>query len=523
MSEFITPRPQPTTITGQLPAGLLEAFWGYEHALAENDLDALDTYFAPGDSTLRGDAGGLLVGHDSISAFRGARGGAPAREVTALHVRVLSETHALIVSENAPHSGGRGLVTQLWARRPDAEGWVIESAQVAGTPPALNTAVWRVLGNPLVAGAADGGSLAGETVAVKDLFDVAGYPVGAGVPRFLEGSDTASTSAPAVQALLSAGASIRGIAQTDEFAYSIAGKNVHYGAPPNARVPGAIPGGSSSGPAAAVALGHASIGLATDTAGSIRVPASYQGLWGLRTTHGAVDSAQLLPLAPSFDTVGWLTRSAEVLRRAAAGSLDEGQQHAVEPSFVISRELLFVAEQDVQTAFVDSLDRLENSGAIAPVELVDLGDISHLLGTFRTIQAAEAWRVHGEWVTAHPGELGADIAARFDIASRVTAEEEAAARDTLAAARAGLDEALAGRILLLPSTASTAPSITADAAEIEAIRSATLALTCIAGVGGYPALSVPLLEIDRAPAGVCLVGPRFSDLALVDIAATFMP
>jgi Asp-tRNA(Asn)/Glu-tRNA(Gln) amidotransferase A subunit family amidase len=523
MSDLNTPRLQPTTVAGQLPDGLLEAFWGYEQALAENDLDALDAYFAPGGSTLRGDAGGLLVGHDRISAFRGARGGAPKREVTALHVRVLSEAHALIVSENAPRSGGRGLVTQLWARRADAAGWVIESAQVAGAPPALNTTVWRVLGNPLVVGAADGGALAGETVAVKDLFDVAGFAVGAGVPRFLEGSTAASTSAPAVAALLNAGASIRGIAQTDEFAYSIAGKNVHYGTPPNVRVPGAIPGGSSSGPAAAVALGHASIGLATDTAGSIRVPASYQGLWGLRTTHGAVDSSQLLPLAPSFDTVGWLTRSADVLRGAAAGSLDEGQQQPVEPRFVISSELLFAAEQDVQTAFVDALGKLENSGVIEPVELVDLGDISHLLGTFRTIQAAEAWRVHGEWVTAHPGELGADIAARFDIASRVTAEEEATARETLATARTQLDEALAGRILLLPSTSSTAPQVTAEASEIEAVRAATLGLTCVAGIGGYPALSVPLLEIDGAPAGVCLVGPRFTDLALLDIAATFVP
>jgi Asp-tRNA(Asn)/Glu-tRNA(Gln) amidotransferase A subunit family amidase len=177
----------------------------------------------------------------------------------------------------------------------------------------------------------------------------------------------------------------------------------------------------------------------------------------------------------------------------------------------------------VQTAFVDALGKLENSGVIEPVELVDLGDISHLLGTFRTIQAAEAWRVHGEWVTAHPGELGADIAARFDIASRVTAEEEAAARETLAAARTQLDEALAGRILLLPSTSSTAPQVTAEASEIEAVRAATLGLTCVAGIGGYPALSVPLLEIDGAPAGVCLVGPRFTDLALLDIAANFVP
>ncbi|KQM60404.1 AtzH-like domain-containing protein [Agreia sp. Leaf210] len=516
-------RLSPTSVTGELPDGLIDAFWAYEDALLDNDLEALDAAFAPGDSTLRGDASGLLVGHERISSFRGARGGAPTRTVTALHVRVLSSEHALIVSENRPRSGGRGLITQLWARRPDAVGWVIESAQVAGAPAAMNTAIWRVLGNPLVGSTASkGGALEGETVAVKDLFDVRGFAVGAGIPEYLAEATPAEANAPALAALLAAGASVRGIAQTDEFAYSIAGKNVRYGTPPNAAVAGATPGGSSSGPASAVALGHASIGLATDTAGSIRVPASYQGLWGLRTTHGAVDSGGLLPLAASFDTIGWLTRSASVLRAAAASTLDDAAQQPVEPQFVISTELLFAADPAMQGALVDAVGRLEAAGLIGEVGVVDLGDISGFFAAFRTVQGAEAWRRHGEWITAHPGVLADDVASRFEVASTITDEEESSAREVLGAARTQLDEALAGRILLLPSTASTAPSLTADPAEIDAARAATLALTCLAGIGGYPALSVPLLEVDGAPAGLCLVGPRGTDLALIDIATTFV-
>ncbi|CAD5994855.1 AtzH-like domain-containing protein [Agreia sp. COWG] len=512
----------PTTIVGELPAGLLEAFWGYERALVENDIAALDAAFAPGDTTMRGDAGGLLVGHDRISAFRGARGGAPVRRIVSVHVRVLSGEYALIVSENEPASGGRGLVTQLWARHADAARWVVESAQVAGAPAAMNTSIWRVLGAPLVAGSAEAGSLTGESIAVKDLFDVEGFAVGGGVPQYLSESQPAGQSAPAVAALLSAGASVRGIAQTDEFAYSIAGKNAHYGTPPNVRVPGAIPGGSSSGPASAVALGHASIGLGTDTAGSIRVPASYQGLWGLRSTHGAVDSGGLLPLAPSFDAIGWITRSADVLHRAAAASLDAEAQHAVEPQFVMSTQLLFAADQGVQAAVVEAVGRLEATGVIGQTGFVDLGDTSGFFGAFRTVQAAEAWRRHGEWIAAHPGVLGDDIAARFDDASRITGEAEDEARAVLAAARTQLDEALKGRILLLPSTSSTAPSVGASGAAIDATRTATLGLTCFAGIGGYPALSVPLLEVDGAPAGLCLVGPRHTDLALVDLAKGFI-
>ena len=515
----------PTSVTGELPDGLLAAFTGYEHALATNDLAALDTWFAPGENTLRGDATGLLVGHDAISGFRGARTGTVARGIRALHVRVIDPQHALIMSVNAPDAGGAGLVTQLWSRS-DTGAWQVEVAQVAAPPAAINPTVWRLVGTPLVAAADDTGSgaLRGETIAVKDLFDIAGCTVGAGNPAYLREAVPATETAPAVAALLGAGASVRGIAQTDEFAYSIAGDNEHYGTPPNVRVPGALPGGSSSGPAAAVALGQASIGLATDTAGSIRVPASYQGLWGLRSTHGAVDRAGLLPLAPSFDTVGWLTRTPGVLRAAAGASLDPARQLPVAPAdaparFAVSGALVFAADDDVQAAFVTGLDRLGRAGLVPAPDLVDVGDLDELLRIFRAIQMAEAWACNGDWVTAHPGALGAAVASRFEIASRTDPAAEAEARTLLAAARARLDTLLDGRILLLPSASSTAPSRHANPAEIDRARTDTLTLTCLAGIGGYPALSVPLLEVAGAPVGLCLVGPRHTDLALIDIGA----
>jgi amidase len=528
MPEPLLPVPTPTTVTGELPGGLLAAFAGYENALATNDLAALDAFFAPGEHTLRGDATGLLVGHDAISGFRGARTGAVARGIRTLHVRVIDPRHAVLVSVNAPDAGGAGLVTQLWSLG-DGGAWQVEVAQVAAPPAAINPTVWRLVGTPLVAAAPVGAddtttALAGETVAVKDLFDIAGFTVGAGNPAYLREATQATRTAPAVAALLGAGADVRGIAQTDEFAYSIAGDNAHYGTPPNVRVPDGLPGGSSSGPAAAVALGQASIGLATDTAGSIRVPASYQGLWGLRSSHGAVDRSGLLPLAPTFDTVGWLTRTPGVLRAAAAASLDPARQVAVSPTdaparFAVSAALVFAADDAVQAAFVTGLDRLGRAGLVSEPDLVDVGDLDEVLRIFRTIQTAEAWACNGDWVTAHPGALGAAVANRFEIASRTAPAAVAEARIALAAARARLDTVLAGRILLLPSASSTAPSRRADAATIDATRTATLTMTSLAGIGGYPALSVPLFEVDGKPLGLCLVGPRHTDLALIDIGA----
>ncbi len=556
---------------------LLEAFRAYEAALMTNDLAVLDASFAPGAATLRGDANGLLVGHDRISAFRGVRGGVPARTISEVHLRVLSPTAVLVVSVSAFAAGGSGLQTQLWEKGDAGSRWAISAAHVTGAAPALNKAVWRVVGAPLVpalpaaavagpnaaagggAGSSAGGgtrALEGLTVAVKDLYDVAGFAVGAGVPEYLAEASVASSDADAVHALRAAGAAVQGIAQTDEFAYSIAGRNVHYGTPPNPAVAGAIPGGSSSGPATAVSLGQAAIGLATDTAGSIRVPASYQGLWGIRTTHGAVSARGLLPLAPSFDTVGWLTRSAAVLRAAAEVSLQgaPGAGFAPMPSlspglvtfganepvsapkvtspvgeaggagegarFAVSRELVASCSPEVQRGFL----ALVEEPAFGQVDDVDLGDLDAVFAAFRTVQGAEAWRSDGEWISAHPGVLAPDVAERFDIGAAVTAESEAAGREALAEARARFDEVLAGRILLLPSASSAAPGVNAPAEEIGAVRAATLRMTAVAGTGGYPAVSAPVLRVPTpggsAPVGLCLVGPRGSDLALIDLAAS---
>lgn len=375
----------------------------------------------------------------------------------------------------------------------------------------MNSSVWREHGTPLVPGAPDG-ALAGETVAVKDLFDVEGFAVGVGNPVFLAEAPVEIGSAPAVQMLLDAGAAIAGIAQTDEFAYSIAGANAHYGPPPNPAVPGALPGGSSSGPASAVALGEASIGLGTDTAGSIRVPASYQGLWGLRTTHGAVPLEGVWPLAPSFDTVGWLTRDAVTLRRVVEVVL--GGISTDPGAFVVDPALVALAAPEVQAAFAAMIDGLVTTE-------VSLGDPAAMFEAFRVMQAAEAWASDGGWIQGHPDALGPGVAERFAFAASVTRQQEADARAAVAAHAARIDEALGDAILLVPSASSPAPRVDATAEELDAVRAATLRLTAPAGLTGRPALSVPAMHVPE-PVGLCLVGPRGSDLALIDVALSLL-
>ncbi|MGI5177628.1 amidase family protein [Dactylosporangium sp. CA-152071] len=349
------------------------------------------------------------------------------------------------------------------------------------------------------------GPLDGLRVAVKDLFEVTGFAVGGGNPTWLASALPAAEDAPAVARLRTAGATIQGIAHTDELAYSLSGTNVHYGAPPNPSAPGLVTGGSSSGPASAVATGHADIGLGTDTGGSIRVPASCCGLFGLRPTHGVVPTGGVLPLAPSFDTVGWITATASHLALVGSVLLPSG------PSAPPSR-LLAVGEVPGLTG--DSLFGLP----VSPVTLSTWDDPDPLLLAFRRVQAAEAWRAHGEWITAHPRALAVDVEDRFRFGASVTAAEEAEARSFLAGLRAELLDLLADRDawLVLPAGGPGHPRDLSPSAR-DAWRRDTLRCAVPASAYGLPSVSVPTSS--TPPAGVAVIAPPGHDLGLLALAA----
>ncbi|GAA4695953.1 hypothetical protein GCM10023215_37380 [Pseudonocardia yuanmonensis] len=521
---------------GPVPEGLLAAFDAYETALLTNDVATLDALFAPGPATVRGDGTTLLVGHAAIAGFRSGRAVIPTRQVAELHVRPVGDDAALVMASTVePATGATGLQTQLWQRL--AGDWKVTAAHVTlprtqpATPSraaaaALDRSVWRVVGTPLVAPTGSG-PLDGVTVAVKDLFAVAGERLGAGNPAWLAEQEPQASTAPAVAALLAAGAEVTGLARTDEFAYSLAGQNAHYGTAPNPAVPGGIGGGSTSGPASAVALGQVLVGLGTDTAGSIRVPASYQGLVGIRTTHGAVPLDGVLPLAPSFDTVGWLAREVGPALRVAEVLLPgvSATPAAVAPPArtVVLPTVETHAIPAVAAACADRRAALVGEGLLPTAEIVDLAPeiLEGWFAAFRTLQAFEAWAAHGDWITAHPGALGADVGGRFAAAADVTAAQADAARATIAEARAWLREVLAGAVLVVPSSAGGAPARDSSAAVVEAERAGTLRMTCLAGLAGAPAVSVPLLHTaDGRPAGLCLVGAPGTDLDLLRLAAT---
>ena len=513
-----------TPPTSTAPDGLLEALDAYETALLANDLDALDAAFVDSPDTMRGDDRGLLVGHDAISAFRGARGGVATRSLTHVEVRPLTEDRALVVSVSRFAAGGQGLQTQLWRREGDT-GWRIEAAHVTGRPQGRRH--HRLAGRRRPARRPHRLRIARRPDRRRQGPLRRPRPTGRrGQPDVPAQAPAETAPAAAVAALLVAGASIRGIARTDEFAYNLTGRNAHHGTPPNSAAPTRLPGGSSSGSASAVGLGTAEIGIGTDTAGSVRVPASYQGLWGLRTTHGSVSSDGLLPLAPSFDTVGWLTRSPGVLLAALDATVPppSAPGGALDPTvLVVPEELVALVEPAVARAFDAFVEALDEP--VATVRLRDLGipDPAALQEQMRLVQAAEALAAHGPWIDAHPGALSTVVGDRFRAARANDPDATADAVARLDEVRATIRRALVGRTLLFPTVPGPAPLLDAETAALERTRTATTAMTALASVGGLPALSAPALTVDGAPVGVCLVGGPATDRALVIRAGGLLP
>ena len=363
------------------------------------------------------------------------------------------------------------------------------------------------------------GPLSGLRFAAKDVFHVAGHPTGAGNPTWLATHPLPTAHAPVVEHLLGAGATLMGKVLTDELAYSLHGDNAHLGTPLNTRYPDRVPGGSSSGSAAAVGARLVDFALGTDTGGSTRVPASYGGLWGLRTTHGLVSAEGLVPLHPSFDTVTWLAHAFDSFERVGrvllpASAWSPGRLLVPQDAWDLADPLFAAPLARVRDALAARL------GAAAEVSRW-AGDqaLADWRQVYATAGAHEGWRVHGEWITQAQPVFGEAIAARWAGASRVSDAQAEAANAERARIRASV-RALLGEdgVAVLPSAASLAPRRDAAPAEVDAVRLRTMAITCIAGLAGLPQVSLPVNTPEGEVVGVSLLGAPGSDLALIRLA-----
>jgi amidase len=365
------------------------------------------------------------------------------------------------------------------------------------------------------------GPLAGRSFAVKDLFDIEGRVTGAGNPQWLATHEVAAQTAPPVAALLAAGAQMIGKTITDELAYSLNGDNIHYGTPRNSNAPGRVPGGSSSGSAAAVAAGLCDFALGTDTGGSVRIPGSFCGLFGIRTSLGAISTARLVPLMPSFDTVGWFAREAGLFREVGDVLLPEAAPTSLPSRLLVvseGREMLDPGAldgfQDAIGAISDVFDEIETISIAGEEGLGPWRDV------FRIDSAHETWRVHGAWVSVYGSSLSPPILERFAFARSVTDAEAADARrkrQELGTRVRGLVSTDA--VLCIPTAPGPAPKLDAAGPQVEQFRQRAQRLTSIAGLSGLPEVTMPnLAGAPGLPLGISLIGALGADRPLLALA-----
>ena len=366
---------------------------------------------------------------------------------------------------------------------------------------------------------ADEGPLSGLTFAAKDIFDVAGHVTGGGNPDWQRTHGPAERTAPTVQALLDAGATLVGKTHTDELTRGIMGTNPHYGTPVNAAAPGRVPGGSSSGSASAVAGGVVDFALGSDTGGSVRMPASFCGLYGLRPTHGRISLEGVLPQAASFDTVGWFACDAATFERVGRVLLQSTSQGAMPKRLVIAEDLFEGLGEDVRDAFSPVVDTISGMVNEQTTLRVAPDGIDEWMKHQRFLQMREAWDTQRGWIEENNPRVAFEVAIRYLNGMSVTDEQVAASNIV----REGIKDRVSGllsdgAIMCFPTSPAPAPPPGMPVSDRVDLGERIARLTCIGGMTGCPQINLPLPTVDGLPVGLSLMGARGSDETLMRFA-----
>lgn len=380
------------------------------------------------------------------------------------------------------------------------------------------------------------GPLHGVPVAVKDLIDAAGFPTTCGAAFFRD--RVPNGDAAVVSRLRAAGAVVLGKVALHEFALGVTGVNPHFGSPRNPHDLARITGGSSSGSAAAVAAGLCAASVGSDTGGSIRIPAAFCGVVGLKPTHGQVSLRGVFPLAPSLDHVGPIARTVrdaalllgvvaghdpgDTWSRAGAPPPHLGGRAAGVRVGVLRGEYFEERlDPDVAAAFDASLALLRDVGC--RLEDVTLPAIEEIQRVAVTVLYGEASAVHRRYAERR-SEYGEDVRALLDEADRLPAGEYVAAswrRPELAAGVAALFDRV--DVLAAPAEPIPAPRVADVSGEgWRSLRPVITRFVRIFNLTGLPAISVPCgATRDHLPIALQLAGRPFDESTLLAVAEAF--
>jgi amidase len=364
-----------------------------------------------------------------------------------------------------------------------------------------------------------GGKLSGLSFAAKDLFDVAGQPTGGGNPDWPRDRPVPTRHAWAVQILLDAGATLIGKTITDEVSLGILGENPFEGTARNPRAPGRVPGGSSAGSAAAVAAGLCDTALGTDTGGSVRVPASFCGLYGIRPTHGRLDLSGMMAQAPTSDTTGWFADNAETFARVSAVMLGEVIPDALPTRLVIASDAFALADPETAAALEPMVAHLRRLVGEVREEAMAPPGLAAWARAQRTLQPYEAWQTFQAWIDRLNPRFQFSVARNLVLGGMIPAGERGWAALVRQEARGRMRQLLPpGTILCLPTTPFPAPLCGQPISVLEPLRDRITALCAHGGLTGVPQVSLPGATVDGLPVGLSIVAARGSDAMLVAVA-----
>ena len=355
------------------------------------------------------------------------------------------------------------------------------------------------------------GRLNGLTFAVKDVFSIAGYRNHAGNPDWYRTHEYATDHAKVIKTLLHHGAKLTGTVHTDELMYSLNGENVHYGTPVNPIDKTRIPGGSSSGSAVAVSAGLVDFSLGTDTGGSVRIPSSYCGIYGFRPTHGVVPIEGVIPLAKSFDTVGWMSKDLNLLIKVGDVLLNDQSEEGCFQQILLGEDAWALLKKHDKQALLSTIENTDN----AEWKQISAEGLDEWANTFRILQGIEIWEEHGEWIQTENPTFGPGIAERFQWAStlnKLECNEQFRLREKIIQ---DLSNLLGNDgILIIPTAPGAAPLLNLHGEKADKYRARAMQLTCIAGLAGLPQVTVPV-NVHGLPLGLSFIANQNNDRKLL--------